>query len=410
MEIDTAAVIRYDLCHESKDELLLSSLESLYGEEGKQFGESVLGGQQWERYRFEGELQTADDEFGKFESVKTFVSFQTRHLIDTVTVAELSEEQVKEIEERKSSRTQYVIGDLAEQLTEVAQNIPTVAPTDFDHQTTQFYVEPVESQPITGDDGEISEESLAQFLEEHKEELRKIHYEVDHPQTLLNGEDLVTPQGTSFPWGKLTVFNLTAPPDSEADLEPMWLRRLRPIHEYLRTYLWFNHRVSLLAELDRETHGIEGLMRNGSNESSQFQDMLEIESELDDIRETWTNRYTKTVDEIADLESRPPLQRSQRQRLEPFKIDEITQGAPVNSLLDIYDQQLATLSNQISSDIERIGSKLDEVSNYVQDKINVRATTATLRQQRATNRLTIVILLLTAATVAIGSAELFWTG
>lgn len=151
-------------------------------------------------------------------------------------------------------------------------------------------------------------------------------------------------------------------------------------------------------------------MRNGASESSQFQEVLEIEKELDDIRETWTNRYTKTVDEVADLESRPPLRRSHRQQLEPVKIDEITQGAPVNSLLDIYDQQLATVSEQTSSDIERIGSKLDEVSNYIQDKINVRATTATLRQQRATNYLTIVILLLTAVTVAIGAAELFWVG
>lgn len=410
MKIDTAVLIRYDLCHESKSDLLLSSLERLYDDEGKKFGESVLGGQQWERYRFEGELHTSDDGFDRFESVKTFVSFETRHLIDTVTIAELSEGHVKEIEEGDPSRTQYVIDDLAEQLTGVAQRIPTVAPTAFNRQTVQFYVEPTESQPVTGDDGEVSEELLAHFLEENREELKKIHYGVDHPQSLLNGEDLITPQGTSFPWGNLTVFNLTSPPDSEANFEPIWLRRLRPLHEYLRTYLWFNHRVRLLAELDRETHGIEGLMRNGSSESSQFQEVLEIERELDDIRETWTNRYTKTVDEVADLESRPPLRRSHRQQLEPVKIDKITQGAPVNSLLDIYDQQLATLCEQTSSDIERIGSKLDEVSNYIQDKISVRATTATLRQQRATNYLTIVILVLTAVTVAIGAAELFWVG
>jgi len=406
MEIDTAVLIRYDLCHKSKSDLLVSSLRELYDEE-KQFGESVLGGQQWERYRFEGKLSDSDDEFDVFESLKTFVGFETRHLIDIVTVAELSEGQIKELEEEEASRTQYLIDDLTEQLSAIANKIPTVAPADFNHQPIQFYVEPVEAQPVTGEDGEISEELLAQFLDENRKELSKIHYGVDHQQSLLNREDLVTPQGTAFPWGKLTVFNLTSPPNSETDLEPIWLRRLRPLHEDLRTYLWFNHRVSLLTELDRETHGIENLMRN---DSSQFQDVLEIEKELDDIRETWTNRYTKTVDEIADLESRPPLQRSHRQQLEPVKINEIRQGAPVNSLLDIYDQQLATLSDQISSDLQRIGSKLDEVSNYIQDKINVRATTATLRQQRATNYLTIVILVLTAVTVVIAVAELFWIG
>jgi len=409
MEIGTAVLIRYDLCHESKSDLLLSSLESLYEEE-YQFEERVLGGEQWGRYGFEGELSTPDDKFDRFESVETFVSFETRHLIDIVTVAKLREDQIKEIEEEDPSRTQYLIGDLAEQLTKVAQRIPTVAPTSFNRQTVQFYVEPAESQPVTGDNGEVSEDLLARFLEENREELRKVHYNVDHPQSLLNGEDLITPHGTAFPWGNLTVFNLTSPPDSESNFEPIWLRRLRSLHEYLRTYLWFNHRVSLLAELDQETHGIEGLMRNGASESSQFQEVLEIEKELDDIRETWTNRYTKTVDEVADLKSRPPLRRSHRQQLEPVKIDAITKGAPVNSLLDIYDQQLATVSEQTSSDIERIGSKLDEVSNYIQDKINVRATTATLRQQRATNYLTIVILLLTAVTVAIGAAELFWVG
>jgi len=360
MKIDTAALIRYDLCHESKTDLLLSSLQRLYDDEGKQFGEEVFGGQQWERYRFEGELHTSDDEFGMFGPVKTFVNFETRHLVDIITVAELGEGQLKEIEEKEPSRTQYVIGELAEQLTGIAHRIPTVAPTDFNHQTVQFYVEPTESQQVIADDGEVSEELLAQFLEENREELKKIHYGVDHPQSLLNGEDLVTSQGTAFPWGNLTVFNLTSPPASESHFEPIWLRRLRPLHEYLRTYLWFNHRVDLLAELDRETHGIEELMRNGSSESSQFQEVLEIESELDDIREKWTNRYTKTVDEIADLESRPPLRRSRKQQLEPVKINAITEGAPVNSLLEIYDQQLATQSEQISSDLDRIGSKLDE--------------------------------------------------
>jgi hypothetical protein len=410
MEIDTAALIRYDLCHESKSDLLLSSLRKLYDDEGKQFGESVLGGEQWERYRFEGKLPISGDGFDRFQSVKTFVSFETRHLIDTVTIAELSAGQVKEIEEEDPSRTQYVIDSLAERLTEVAQRIPTVAPTDFNRQPVQFYVEPLESQPVKEDDGEVSGELLIQFLEESREELSKIHYGVDHPQSLLNGEDLVTAQGTAFPWGKLTIFNLTSPPNSEAGFEPIWLRRIRPLHEYLRTYLWFSHRVSLLAELDRETHGIEELMRNSSSKSNQFQEVLEIENELDDIRETWTNRYTKTVDEVADLESRPPLRRSRRQQLEPVKIEEISQGAPVSSLLDIYDQQLATLSEQTSSDLDRIGSKLDQVSDYIQDKINVRATTATLRQQRATNYLTIVILVLTAVTVAIAAAELFWVG
>ena len=124
MEIDTAALIRYDLCHESKSDLLLSSLQRLYNDEGKQFGESVLGGQQWERCRFEGEPQTSDDEFGAFESVSTVVSFETRHLIDTVTVAELSEGEIEEIEEGEPSRTQYIIDDLAEQLIGVAQRIP----------------------------------------------------------------------------------------------------------------------------------------------------------------------------------------------------------------------------------------------------------------------------------------------
>jgi len=410
MEIDTAALIRYDLCHESESDLLLTSLQRLYNNEGEQFGEQVLGGQQWERYRFEGDLQLTDDALGVFESVKTFVSFETRHLIDAVTVAELSEEQVKELEEEEVNRTQYVIDDLAEQLSGVAQKIPTVVPTDFNRQPVQFYVEPPESQQVFSDNGDVSDKLLAQFLEENREELSKIHYGIDHPQSLLNGEDLIAPQGTAFPWGKLTVFNLTSPPESEGNFEPIWLRRLKPLHEYLRAYLWFNHRVSLLAELDQETHGIERLMRNGSSETSQFQAVLEIENELDDIRETWTNRYTKTVDEIADLKSRPPLRRSRRQQLEPVKINEITEGSPVHSLLDIYDQQLATQTEQITSDLDRIGSKLEEVSNYIQDKINVRATTATLRQQRATNYLTIVILLLTAVTVAIAAAELFWMG
>jgi len=408
MNIDTAALVRYDLCHQSSRKQLLDNLEELYGDGGERHGESVLGGQQWERYKFEGDLNSLNDDFAAFDETKTYVGFQTRHLIDIVTVAELSSSQIEEIENNQPNRTQFFIDELSEVLTNIAQEIPTVAPTDFNRQTVHLYIEPVQAQPVTNEEGDVDRGLLRNFLENTREDLEKLHYHVDHPQSLLNTEDLVAPHGTAFPWGRLTVVNLSAPPAAESDFEPMWLRRLRPLREYLRTYLWFNHRVQLLAELDRETHGIEDLMRNAPSDASQLQEVLEIESELDGIRETWTDRYTKTVDEIADLKTRPPLRKSHTQEIEQVKINEITEGAPVNSLLDIYDQQLATQTEQVASDLDRIGSKLDEVSNYIQDKINVRATAATIRQQRATNYMTIGIVVLTVVLVVIAVADLFW--
>lgn len=149
-------------------------------------------------------------------------------------------------------------------------------------------------------------------------------------------------------------------------------------------------------------------MRNAPSDASQFQEVLHIERELDDIRETWTDRYTKTVDEVADLESRPSLGTSQGRELERVKINEITDGSPVNSLLDIYDQQIAIQAERVTSDLDRIGSKLEEVSSYIQDKISVRATTATTRQQRATNYMAIGIVVLTVLLAVIALADLFW--
>lgn len=408
MEIETAALIRYDLCHRSKKERLLDNLQTLYDDEGQRQGESVFGGQQWDRFKFEGSLSSLDTEFTEFERTKTFVGFQPRHLVDIVTVAELNSSQIEELEEKQPNRTQFVIGELSELLTSIATEIPTVAPTEFNHQPVHLYIEPKQAQPVTGEEGEIDPELLSAFLEDSREELERIYYHVDHPQSLLDGEDLVTPQGTAFPWGRLTIFNLSAPPATESDFEPTWLRRLRPLREYLRTYLWFNHRVRLLSELDRETHGIEKLMRNAPSDASQLQEVLNIENELDNIREKWTDRYTKTVDEVADLRSRPPLQTPNGQELEPVKINEITDGSPVNSLLDIYDQQLATQTEQVTSDLDRIGSKLGEVSSYIQDKINVRATTATIHQQRATNYMTVGIVVLTVVLVIIALVDLFW--
>jgi len=139
MEIETAALIRYDLCHQSQSESLLESLESLYDDEGEQFGERVLGGQQWERYRFDGDIQTPDEKFDAFDSMTTLVSFETRHLIDIVTIAELATEHITEFQEKEPSRTQYLIDELIDQLTGIAGEIPTVAPADINRQTVQLY-------------------------------------------------------------------------------------------------------------------------------------------------------------------------------------------------------------------------------------------------------------------------------
>lgn len=408
MNIDTAALVRYDLCHQSRREQLMNSLESIYGDEGESHGERVFGGQRWERYKFEGELSSLDGKFADFEVTKTYVGFESRHLIDVVTVAELNDDQIEEIENNHPNRTQILITEYSELLTSAALQIPTVAPTDTNRQTVHFYVEPTQAQPVTDENGNLDTDLLTNFLNDNSEDLEKLYYNVGHPQSLLNNEDLVVPHGTAFPWGRQTIFNLSSPPATESGFEPVWLRRLRPLREYLRTYLWFNHRVQLLDKLDRETHGIEKLMRNASGGGSQLQEVLEIESELDEIRETWADKYTKTVDEIADLESRPPLQTSYSQELEPVKINDITDGVPVNSLLDIYDQQLVTVTEQVASDLDRIGNKLDEVSTYIRDKINVHATTATIGQQRATNYMTVGIVLLTIVLVVIAVVDLFW--
>lgn len=121
-------------------------------------------------------------------------------------------------------------------------------------------------------------------------------------------------------------------------------------------------------------------MRNAPSDASQLQEILNIENGLDDVRERRTDKYTKTVDEVADLRSRPPLQTPTGQELEPVEINEITDGSPVNSLLDIYDQQIATQTEQVTSGLDRIGSKLDEVSSYIRDK-----TTFALRLQPSAN-------------------------
>lgn len=406
MNIETAALIRYDVCHQSNRDVLLRNLRTLYDDDGEKHGERVLGGDQWNRVKFEGPLNDMGEDFGNFAGTATYVSFESRHLIDIVSVAELSSGQIEEIQGSDPDRSQYLISELSECLSNIAEEIPTVAPTDFNQQPVQFYVEPTDPQPVTDDKGELDPDLLTVFLEDFREGLEGIHYHVDHPQSLLDGEDLVTPQGTAYPWGRLTVFNLRSPPSTESSFEPYWLRRLKPLREYLRTYLWLNHRRQLLATLDRDTHGIDQLMRNAPEDASQLEEILEIEDELDETRERWTDRYTKIVDEVADLQSRAPLHRHPREETEPVKINEITDGAPANSLLDVYGQQIAVQVEQVNSDLDRIGNKLDEVSSYIQDKINVRATRATIRQQRATNYLTIVIAILTIVLVGIGAIDL----
>lgn len=198
MEIETAALIRYDLCHQSKKEQLLDNLQTLYDDEGQRRGESVFGGQQWDRFKFEGSLGSLDTDFAEFEETKTFVGFQPRHLVDIVTVAKLSSSQIEELEEEQPNRTQFVIGELSELLTTIGTEIPTVAPTEFNHQPVHLYIEPKQAQPVTDEEGEIDPELLSAFLEDSSEDLERIYYHVDHPQSLLDGEISLLPKVQLF--------------------------------------------------------------------------------------------------------------------------------------------------------------------------------------------------------------------
>jgi len=390
MDIELAAVVRFDFCEASSEESLEDQLSKMYGEEGDRYGGAIMGtGGTWRRtiYSSDGD---SFSELPAFDEVFTLIEPDCRHILDVTTVAILSDSQINDLTEQEASRTHVVQNEFMESLNWISESIPSIADADRRTPPTAFYIEPSEKQEIGIEGGSIENEAVHEFLERHQTLLGKFQFLLGHPIEFA-GEDLITPQSSGADGTRnLTVLNTTASYEQQETEPwgPSWLRRIEDVLKpYFRADDWLRHRRDLIADVDQETHGINDVLNQGADG---VEAALSSEEELEQLRREWTDIYTKLVDEVAVL------------REETSWLDDEGRNGTVSisppavpeqqvSMFDSYDKHLRELFTIVEDDLDRVGTKLDRISQFIHDTVAARTASANMDLQKDVKNLTIVM-------------------
>lgn len=410
MKSKIAVLVRYDFCHQSDDDELHETLSKLYRESGEKHGGATMDGGSWTMTTYSGTPNNVEGDFPEFASIKTFVSPNNRHITDIATVAELSKSQVTEIEENDSSRTHVLIGNWISSLDEIASNLPTVVEvTEHREKPVILYVEPENQQDISNENSRISVEKIQSILKENREFIGKFHFLLGHPISLLGTEDLVSPHSSGDRWGSLTVLNLSSTfeaddREGEEIMGALWLRRLDSnIKPYFRLYYWCRHRLSDVYKIDERTHGIDELVSHPDEDQDDLEAILNIESDLETLRESWTDTYTKSADELAELKAKHEfLEEAHEEIQHSIPIPAPAEGIVIegkDGLIEQYQEDLRILASRLQANLDRVADKQDRISAYVRDLINAKSTETSIHLQREVNYLTWLLLILTVSLV-----------
>ena len=369
-----------------------------------------MRGGSWSMKTYHGTPDSVEGDFPDFASVKTFVSPNNRHITDIATVAELSESQLQKINGQDADHTGPLISGWISSLDDIATGIPTVVEvTDLREKPVIFYVEPQTSQDISDESNQISVEKIQSLLRDNREFLEKIQFLLGHPISLVGTEDLVTPHFTGERWGPLTIFNLsstfeTEDREGEEIMGPVWIRRLDTnIKPYFRLYYWFHHRLSDVYEVDKRTHGIDELVSHANKDQDDLEVILDFEGDLETLRESWTDTYTKSADELAELKARHRfLEETPEEIQHSISIPSPTESAIIegeNGLVEQYQEDLGILASRLQANLNRVADKQDRISAYVRDLINSKSTETNIQLQREIRYLTRLLLILTVLLV-----------
>lgn len=407
MEVKLAALVNFDFCHSSDREELEQSLEELYASPGNEYGGAQIGGGSWSRKVYGDFPEDVSEDFPEFRRVVTIIEPEVRHLLDVVTFAELSEDQVRTILEAEEGRAESFRQDLMESVYELLDESPTVVDVESYNYPMILYVEPEERVEIWDEDGELDRDRLLQLFEGNSDLFNRISFNTSGLVSLLGSEDIVAPQVMMRQWGRLTALNVSSTYERNEERDdtiigPLWLRRLSDLKPYMRAYYWSRHRLGHLAEVDEQTHGLADLLKE-SGEADDLENLLRIETELEEIQERWTDVYTRAADELAELrtifdmdssniEARP-LDNEIPKRMEGGII------AEDRSLIRHYTDSVLSYLDRLEADLDRIGDKQNRITDFIHDKISVKATESNIQLQKDIKYLTKVLTGLTVALV-----------
>ncbi|EMA68829.1 hypothetical protein C461_04342 [Halorubrum aidingense JCM 13560] len=408
-EINFAAVAQFEFYSSNDSDRIESAFEDLYGESGETFGGPIMmSGGHWKRTIF-SKNEDLPEQLSQFENIRTYLTPDKRHVYDAVTVGKLEQSTLQKILTADLDRVSSVVRGPVKALNEFTNDIPTI-PEDQDDLPTILYVEPEEKLDIGRQEEGLDTDVTSSWLEAHREQLQRIKILLGQPISLVGGEDLLAPHSMGPGYiRQATILNTSAThEDTEKDvMGPLWLRRVEnAIKPYYRADCWLNHRRRKIGEIDDQTHGTARIFdkdRDG-NELDFYQS---VEQDLESLREQWINQYTLIRDELADLDEGLPLESEE----EPDPAHEIPLQPPARthepvSLYQNYEDHLASLFEVARADMDRIGDKLERVSQFIHDSVSAKTAASNIELQSEVKDLTRILTWLTLFLAAVGFLQL----
>lgn len=411
-EINFAAIAQFEFYSSNDTDLIESGFEDLYGESGETFGGPIMmGGGHWKRTIF-SKNEELSDQLSQFENVRTYLTPDKRHVHDAITVGRLDQETLQEILTVDYDRAGSVVRDSIKALNEFTDDIPTI-PEDQDDLPTIFYVEPEERLDIGWQEEGLDPDITSSWLETHREQLQRIKILLGQPISLVGSEDLLAPHSMGAGYIRQATFLNTSATHEETAKDvmgPLWLRRVEnAIKPHYRADCWLNHRRKKIAEIDDQTHGTARIFdeEKDGNELDFYQS---VEQDLEGLREQWINQYTLIRDELADLDEGLPLEDEE----DPDPAAEIAIRPPEGidepvSIYQNYEEHLASLFEMARADMDRIGDKLERVSQFIHDSVSARTAASNVELQSEVKRLTRILTWLTVLLAAVGVLQLVLT-
>ncbi|TKX84658.1 hypothetical protein EXE43_17740 [Halorubrum sp. SS5] len=408
-EINFAAVAQFEFYSSNDAERIESAFEDLYGESGETFGGPIMMGTGgWKRTIF-SKNEDLPEQLSQFENVRTYLAPDKRHVYDAITVGRLDQEALQEILTVDLDRAGPIVRGSMKALNGFTEDIPTV-PEDQDDLPTIFYVEPEERLEIGWQEEGLDPDETSSWLEAHGEQLQRIKILLGQPISLVGTEDLLAPHSMGAGYIRQATFLNTSatPEETEKDvMGPHWLRRVEnAIKPYYRADCWINHRRREIGEIDNQTHGTARIFdeEKGDTELDYYQS---VEQDLEGLREQWINQYTLIRDELADLDEGLPLESDE----DPDPAQEIPIQPPAGvyesmSFYQNYENHLASLFNMARTDMDRIGDKLERVSQFIHDSVSARAAASNVELQSEVKHLTRILTWLTVLLAVVGVLQL----
>ena len=408
-EINFAAVAQFEFYSSNDSDLIESAFEDLYGESGNTFGGPIMmSGGHWKRTIF-SKNEDLPDQLSQFENVRTYLTPEKRHVHDAVTVGRLDRETLQEILTVDRDHVGSIVGNSIKALNEFTDDIPTI-PEDQDDLPTILYVEPEKRLDIGQHEEGLDTDVTSSWLEDHREQLQRIKILLGQPISLVGSEDLLAPHSMGPGYIRQATFLNTSATHEETEKDvmgPLWLRRVEnAIKPYYRADCWLNHRRREIGEIDDQTHGTVRIFdeeRDG-NELDFYQS---VEQDLESLREQWINQYTLIRDELADLDEGLPLESEE----DPDPAHEIPIQPPEGihepvSLYQNYEEHLASLFEMARADMDRIGDKLERVSQFIHDSVSARTAASNVELQSEVKHLTRILTWLTVLLAVVGVLQL----